>query len=188
MRLGRFSGSARAFGWALILGVAWLTAGRLRAEMTDRYITQAIFRISVDQTADFWLNGHLLFTQHYTGLEGGPQTRIALPDHLCYFQRDNTLAIRVASLTHPNIGVAYILRLILSDGSSRIFTSGEVDQYKALYLPEDQEPYGWQESGFDDHDWGSAFGFDHVPYAAVLPGPDGDQVYFISAVGPSSRT
>ena len=168
----------------VFLALGALSPG-LHAQMTDRYIQEAFFRISADQTADFWLNGHHLFTQTYTGLESGPQTRIALPDHLCYFQRDNTLAIRVESPEHSTIGVAYILRLILSDGSHQIFTSSEVDQHRALYLSGDLEPYGWQQPGFDDHAWVKAFDTGHVPYAAILPDPDGDQVAFLSASGSS---
>jgi hypothetical protein len=172
-----------------VMIVAFLTVGvlssSLHAQMTDRYIQEAAFQISADQTADFWLNGHHLFTQNYTGLESGPQTRIALADHLCFFQRDNTLAIRVESPEHSTIGVAYILRLVLSDGSHQIFTSSEVDQHRALYLPGDLEPYGWQQPGFDDHAWVKAFDAGHVPYAAILPDPDGDQVAFLSASGSS---
>jgi hypothetical protein len=166
--------------------LVWALGPGLHAQMTDRYISQAVFRISADQTADFWLNGHHLFTQNYTELDGGPQTRIALSDHLCYFQRDNTLAIRVVSPGHSTIGVAYILRLILSDDSNQIFTSSEVDQHKALYLPGDLEPYGWQQPGFDDHAWGRAYDAGPVPYAAILPDPDGDRVAFLSASGPSA--
>ncbi len=172
----------------IMIGVFWAAGAwgsSLHAQMTDRYIQEASFQVSADQTADFWLNGHHLFTQNYTGLESGPQTRIALPDHLCFFQRDNTLAIRVESPGHSTIGVAYILRLVLSDGSHQIFTSSEVDQHRALYLPGDLEPYGWQQPGFDDHAWVKAFDAGHVPYAAILPDPDGDQVAFLSASGSS---
>ncbi len=172
-----------------ILSFLFLVFSRapLSAQMTDRYIAQAVFQVSADQTADFWLNGHHLFTQPYTGLQGGPQTRICLPDHLCYFQRDNTLAIRVENFNHSAIGVAYLLRLILSDGSNQIFTSAETDQHKALYLTGDLEPYGWQQPGFDDKGWGKAFDAGPVPYAAILPDPDGDQVSFLSALGASSQ-
>ncbi|HVM32184.1 MAG TPA: hypothetical protein VMU88_03555 [bacterium] len=183
----------RVFGLCRILPVFGFLAmlafpgAAARAQMTDRYVTRAVFQLSVDQTADFWLNGHHLFTQPYTGLEGGPQTRMALPESLCYFQHDNTLAVRVTHANHPNMGVAYLLTLVLSDGSHQIFTSSETDQHKALSLWGSPEPYGWQEPGFDDQSWGKAFDAGPVPYAAVLPDPDGDQVSFLSAVAPSDR-
>ncbi|HET9870500.1 MAG TPA: hypothetical protein VFR02_08405, partial [bacterium] len=183
MRSGPLSHPARRMaGAALLAALAWPPSG-LQAQMTDRYITQASFQVSADQRADLWLNGHWLFTQDYTPLQGGPQTHLARPDHLCYFQRDNTLAIRVKSPGHPGIGVAYLLRLVLSDGSHQIFTSSETDQHLALYLTDGLEPYGWQQPGFDDHAWGKAYDPGHVPYAALLPDPDGEVVGFLSADG-----
>jgi hypothetical protein len=141
----------------------------------------------VDQTADFWLNGYFLKREFYTGLQGGPRLVMFFPDHLCYFQRQNVLAIRVTNEGHPNIGIAYVLRLILSDGSHQIFTSDETDDHQSLYLPTALEPYGWQQPGFDDSQWSKAYDCGHVPYAAVLLDPDGSQVSFLSASGTSPQ-
>jgi len=161
--------------------------GFSQAQMTDRYITQAVFRLSVDQTADFWLNGHFLKREFYTSLQVDPQVVKFIPDHLCYFQRQNVLAIRVMNEGHPNIGIAYVLRLILSDGSHQIFTSDESDEHQSLYLPTDLEPYGWQQPGFDDSQWIKAYDSGHVPYASMLQDPDGNQVSSLSASGTSPR-
>jgi hypothetical protein len=166
--------------WALSLGLS-------QAQMTDRYIIQASLRLSVDQSVDFWLNGHYLKREFYTGLQGGPQPIVFYQDHLCYFQRENVLAIRVLNVNHPDIGIAYVLRLILSDGSHQIFTSDEADDHQSLYLPNDLEPYGWQQPGFDDSQWSKAYNCGHVPYAAVLLDPDGSQVSFLSASGTSPQ-
>ena len=163
-----------------------------RAQAQLPYLTAATFYISVDDWADLWLNGiPVIDSQPYTGAEKGPQRRNCLPEHLCYFQKNNILAIEVADAVKKRepledfAGIAYSLELDFSDGTHRILTSAEVDQHRSYYLPDRMAgtPPGWHKLIFNDDGWEKAKGNPAgiVGLAVVSHPGNGNTLPFLSA-------
>ncbi|HVZ81098.1 MAG TPA: hypothetical protein VHE12_09955 [bacterium] len=170
-------------GPILLLALGFLGAmGPGRAQTPRPYLTGATLYISVDDWADIWLNGiPIVDSQRRTPASKGFQTIQCLPDHLCYFHRDNVLAISNSNayssipLPGDQVGLAYALHLRFSDGSRMVLTSNEVPENRSFYLAdrEEKEPKGWHGTLFDDSGWPSASngGF-HVQGLAELTDPE----------------
>lgn len=169
-------GVAGTFLLGLVLGAAPARSQDLRP-----YLTGATLYLSVDDWADIWLNGiPIVDSQKRTGEAAGFQTIRCVPEHLCYFQRDNVLAFsnsnafREPQPAGDRVGLAYSLHLDLSDGTHLVFSSNEVLAHRAVYLPdrEMEEPKGWHGVLFDDSSWRQAGteGF-RVPGIAALVDP-----------------
>lgn len=182
--------------WAcffILLTVEWGTAAGLAAQDSAPYLVSAKIQLSVESWADIWLNG-IRIVNHlpYTDASKGCKTVEALPHSLCYFRRENVLALQVtASRTdREGVGIAYTLFLKFSNGDKRVFTSDEADQHKAYYLPDRMEnaPAGWVQPDFDDTLWGGARIAGFLPYAAAVTDPlTGRQVPFLSSYSTSFK-
>ncbi len=182
----------RIFVFGLILGGFFLFSP-LSAQTDDPYLVSATIYLSVDNWADVWLNGvHIVDQQPHTPPEKGFKTIKAKPSSLCYFTRENILALEVAksvvkpqTLLQASIGLAYILKMRLSDGREVILASSETDQHRAFYIPDemDSDPSGWQFKYFNDAGWISAFALGAtVPDCAQVKDPDsGVLASFLSA-------
>jgi hypothetical protein len=152
------------------------------AEGSKPYLTGATLYISVDDWADIWLNGiPIVDGQRRTGDDKSFQTIHCLPEHLCYFHRDNLLAIlnsnayRDPQSGDDQVGLAYSLHLRFSDGTQTVLTSNDPDEDRAFYREdrEETEPRGWHNPSFDDTGWASA-GLEgpKVPGLAELTDPE----------------
>ena len=147
----------------------------IHAQNPFPYLKSATIYISVNDWADIWLNGiPIVENQRYTPetvlINGKEETGVyqiikCRPQHLCYFKKENLLAIENTkankSPLSPNnrIGVAYILRLRFSDGTQLTLSSDDFPNHKAYYLPDWRmaEPPYWHQMYFDDSNWKSAY-------------------------------
>jgi hypothetical protein len=140
------------------------------------YLISASIYMSADAQADVWLNGtHIAHCPHTT-MTTGYKTIEAKPDSLCYFKNSNVLAIKLMGSKTPAedhfIGVAYVVRFWLSDGSFLVVNSSTARENRCFYLPHrEEEPEGWEKIGFDDSGWQTAQSSgDMIPDTASLAG------------------
>jgi hypothetical protein len=178
-----------AFLWVVLwVGIPWAA----RAQEAKPYLASAVLYISVDDWADIWLNGiPIRDSQPYTPSTGPFQKIDCIPEHLCYFHRDNILAIEATNaVQHPppredHAGVAYILRLTFSNGTQYSLSSNDAADHRAFYVASrfSPEPRGWHYLDFDDSGWGPAIGTGGtIPFAAPLVDPqNGRLVQFLSS-------
>ena len=163
------------------------------------YLTGATIYISVDDWADIWLNDiQIVESQPITPDSKGFQTIQCIPQHLCYFQNENILAIenqdayKVPRLADDRVGLAYILRLRLSNGTQLTFSSNDLAEHRSAYIPDrtEAEPRGWRKLTFDDSGWPEAQSTGtSIPNLALLTDPETNLVIqFLSATGISSKS
>ncbi len=162
------------------------------------YLKAVTFHVSVDDWADVWINDiPIVDSQPYTSSGKGPQAIAALPKSLCYFQRENILAIEVSdkavSVMEPgdSVGIAYILQMVFSDGRELLLTSDDSRDHTSHYIADRfaGEPRDWHKMTFNDEYWQKAYNTGpSIPYAALLNNPQTNQpVSFLSASSNSSR-
>jgi hypothetical protein len=184
-------------GFAIGLAGIFLTLPA-HSQNTSPYLTGATIYISVDDWADIWLNDiQIVDSQPITPAAKGFQTIQCIPQHLCYFQRENILAIenadayKVPQPTDDRVGLAYILRLRFSNGTQLTLSSNDLADHKAAYIPDrmEAEPRGWRRLDFDDGSWPEAQSTGTaIPNLALLTDPETNlAIQFLSATGISSR-
>jgi hypothetical protein len=161
--------------YKILLGLALLlSAGVCQAQYARPYLVAAAMDVAVDAQADIWLNGiHIAHCSH-TPMGTGYKRIAARPDSLCYFKKNNLIAIRLQGGRRGDgfIGVAYAFWFKLSDGTYRVIHSASTQEHRCLYLPDfsQGEPVGWQETAFDDSSWVLAKSSgDMIPNTATLP-------------------
>ncbi len=167
----------------------------VRSQTGDPYLVSADFYVSVDNWADIWLNGiSIVDSLPHTPPNVYTKRLKNKLSTLCYFTRDNVLAIEISKSVLPpknqdqkSVGFAYILILKLSDGREITLTSAEAADHKAFYVPNqnDSDPRDWNRKGFDDSSWGSAYltGVT-IPDCTDVPDPrTGTKAPFLSARG-----
>lgn len=190
------SSMARAFCGALpILALSFFIglAAPAFSQTQDPYLVSATFYISVDDWADLWLNDvPIVDSQPRTPANADTKIITAKPNSLCYFSRENILAIEITKTTlknkfasDPSVGFGYFLILKLSDGREVVLSSNESDQHRALYLADqaDSEPAEWHNKFFNDASWTSAFPtLFRLPQCAQVKDPrSGEKAIFLSA-------
>ncbi len=153
----------------MVTALCFLSSGISPAypQTSDPFLVSATLYLSVDNWADVWLNGvHIVDQQPHTPPEKGFKTIKAKPTSLCYFKRDNLLALEVAksvlipvSPAQKSVGIAYILKMRLSDGREVVLTSADTLLHKSYYIadPMDADPSGWQGIYYNDLGWTNAF-------------------------------
>ncbi len=117
------------------------------------YVAGARLIVSVDDFADFWLNGTPVITRSPITLrETGVATFAVDP---CLFASDNLLAFRCTDSNPTQASIQYLLKIRWSDGSLKVFSSRDVEKHRSLYVqhPESPEPEAWWRPGFNDKDW-----------------------------------
>ena len=140
----------------------------------------------------------IIENQRTTTDDKGCQVTTDIPEHLCYFQEENTLAIENANsynspspLNHQ-IGIAYVLKLKFSDGSEATFSSNDLADQRSFYNPNREvgEPRGWQEPSFNDRNWPTPYAIGpSIPGVAPLLDPETHQeIQFVSAAGAFSQS
>jgi len=161
--------------YKILLGLAFLLSGGVcQAQYARPYLVAAAMDVAVDAQADVWLNGiHIAHCAH-TLMGTGYQRIAAKPDSLCYFKKNNFIAIRLQGGRRGDgfIGVAYAFWFKLSDGTYQVIHSGSSQEHHCLYLPDSNlaEPSDWQETDFDDSSWVLAKSSgDMIPNTATLP-------------------
>lgn len=170
---------------------------RLGAQSAGRTLTAATLCVAVDDWGDFYLNGMPIVEQPYTSSDKSFQIIKCLPEHLCYFQRDNILAIQVEksgkqmARGQDSVGIAYLLRMEFSDGTQTYISSNEAEQHACLYLPNRMmaRPANWMEMSFNGYQWRKPIstGF-NIPMVTPLNDPtSGQAVGFLSASSPSPK-
>jgi hypothetical protein len=168
------------------------------AQSPAPYLTSATLYISVDDWADIWLNDiQIVDSQPRTPDSKGFQVIQCVPQHLCYFQRENLLAIensdayKIPQPLDDRVGIAYILRLRLSNGKELTLSSNDLAEHRSSYLPDrmEAEPRGWRKPAFDDSTWPEAGSTGAViPDLAPLSDPETHMpVQFLSATGTDSK-
>jgi|GEM_PF-1541588 len=167
--------------------------GQAFSQTQDPYLVSATFYLSVDDWADLWLNGvPIVDSQPHTPANADTKIITAKPNSLCYFSRENILAIEITKTTlknkfaaDPSVGFGYFLSMKLSDGREVVLSSNEADQHRALYLQgqEYPEPTGWHDKFFNDASWGSALStVFRLPSCSLVKDPEsGSQAVFLSA-------
>ena len=164
------------------LGIFFLGVLPASAQVAPRYLAAATIDLSVDDWGSIWLNGHPIVDQLPYTMEGAePHEFKCLPEHLCFFQKENVLAIEVANAvknappSEDHAGIAYLLRMRFTDGTETVLSSGERDQNLSDYISDRYagEPQGWHYYNFNDSGWAAALGNGgSVPYAAILTNPE----------------
>ena len=147
-----------------LLGCLWAAdAAAAQTEPVSKpYLVAADIDIAVDNQVDLWLNGIHIGHCLHTAMDSDYKTIEARGDSLCYFKSTNLLAIRVSDAKGRSgdgfIGVAYVIRFKLSDGTFRFINSSSTKDHRCLYLSrrDQKEPDGWQEMNFDDSRWETA--------------------------------
>jgi hypothetical protein len=161
-------------GFALFLflstGAAFAQYGAVKP-----YLVAAGIEVAADAEADIWLNDIYVGHCPYTTMETGCQSISAKGDSLCYFKKNNLLAILLRGAKGHSgdgfIGVAYAFWFKLSDGTFRVIHSSSTDEHRCFYLTNSDadEPIGWRKPGFDDSQWATAQSSgDMIPNTATL--------------------
>jgi hypothetical protein len=137
--------------------VAVLFIGTVTPVFASPTVVSASLTVGVDDIADFWMNGVHLANVPYTPREKG-QALVELKD-LCVFKRTNVLAMRVRDTGPTEAGIAYLLRLVLSDGRWLVLSSSEEKMHRCHFVADAAapEPPGWFREAFDDRRWIRAF-------------------------------
>jgi hypothetical protein len=172
-------------------------AARLEAQTAGRTLIAATLYVAVDDWGDFYLNGIPIVEQPYTSPDKEYQIVKCIPEHLCYFKRENVLAIQVEKSAkqmnqgQDSVGIAYLLRMWFSDGTEAVISSNEAQRHACLYLPDrmSERPSSWMGVKFNDARWGNALntGF-NVPFITPLKDPKtGQAVQFLSAISSSPK-
>ena len=180
----------------LIFMVSFQMGRQALAQNTAPYLVKATFIISVDDWADIFLNGTpIIDSQRYTPEKSGPQTVTCVPDHLCYFKRENILAVEVSDKSvvtkgdRDVVGIAYVLEMTSSDGKTFRLTSSDAQDQKSFYIGDKMagEPRGWHYMTFNDDSWKAAcLTGPSIPFAATIRDPQtGEPVSFLSSLMPS---
>ena len=149
--------------WILFGVLACFPSSFLWAESPGKYLAGAKLTLSTGGWTDIWLNGHFVVDHAPRTLpEKGPATFRGIESHLCYFQRENVLALEVTAPgpgAPPNpLGIAYVLELTFSDGTRETFSSGDPDRPRAFYIGDEMagNPPGWEKAEYDDSGWSGA--------------------------------
>ena len=153
------------------------------------YLVAAGVEVAADAEADIWLNDIYVGHCPHTTTATGCKPFSAKGDSLCYFKKNNLLAILLrAPKGHSGdrfIGVAYAFWFKLSDGTFHVIHSSSTDEHRCLYLmnSDADEPIGWRKPGFDDSQWGTAQSSgDMIPNTATLAiNRQGDIADFLTA-------
>jgi hypothetical protein len=117
------------------------------------YMVGSQLLVSVDDYADFWLNGTPVVVRSTITLrESGVATFAVDP---CLFKNENLLAFRCTDSNPTQASIQYLLKTRWSDGSLKLFSSRDVEKHRCLYVqhPDSAEPDGWWRPGFVDKDW-----------------------------------
>jgi hypothetical protein len=175
----------------LFFGLLLLPLPGVWGQPTGVYLTAATLYLSVDYWGDIWLNGIPIKENRHPVPGQGYQTIKATSQSLCYFRAENVLALEVSDTLKkprgpdPRIGVAYIWKLRFSDGTEQTFSSNEIDQHQAYFLPNTnlREPKGWTGTGFNDSGWFPAKGTGtSIPSIPTLQDPETSvETQFLSA-------
>jgi hypothetical protein len=176
--------------WRSLLFLAALSASTgAWAQSASPWVRSAVLTVCVDDVAEFILNGVPIARAEYTPLEKGQA--VVDVTGLCSFRRVNVLAIRLSDTGVTEVGVAYILRVMFSDGRWLVLTSNEENLHRCYWVRDEAapEPPGWTLPAFDDTRWGKAFNLGaeipHVPQPEDKPARK--RARFMSASGESSR-
>src|SRR5579871_929984 len=172
----------------------WGSFPGVSAQGQPPYLKSATLTLASDGWVDIWLNGvPIRESQPSTPDSKGFQTIQCLPEHLCYFQNENVLAIENANAFRESpplnrqIGTAYVLQLRFSDGSIRTLSSNDLQDHRAYYLPDREtgEPLHWQAMSFNDAGWSSAYSLGTtIPGVARLPDPGtGQAIPYLASSG-----
>jgi hypothetical protein len=181
-----------------ILFLAFLGFSSPALSQNPTYLKSATLYLAVDGWADIWLNGiPIRESQPSTPVLKGFRTIPCLPEHICYFQNENILAIENSNAYNGpvplknQVGIAYILRLWLSNGTELTLSSNDATNNRSYYLPnrESGEPYGWRQASFADGNWSFPYVIGPIiPGVASLIDPETHQtIQFISATGASPK-
>jgi hypothetical protein len=181
----------------VLLAFSAVFAVRLQAQTAGRILVAATLYVAVDDWGDFYLNGIPISEQPYTSPDKSYRVVKCIPEHLCYFKRDNVLAIQVEksgkqmAQGQDSVGVAYVLRMKFSDGTEAVISSNEAEKHDCLFLSDRmmERPSNWMGMKFNDARWGKALntGF-NVPFITPLNDPQtGQPAGFLSALSASPK-
>lgn len=158
--------------------VLFLSTGAALAQynsISRPYLVAAGIEVAADAEADIWLNDIYVGHCPHTTTATGCKPFSAKGDSLCYFKKNNLLAILLRGAKGHSgdrfIGVAYAFWFKLSDGTFHVIHSSSTDEHRCLYLmnSDADEPIGWRKPGFDDSQWASAqYSGDMIPNTATL--------------------
>ena len=163
----------------LILCFALLTCGSSLWGQSQKYVTAAQIHITATHLVmlDFFINGEpIVKSDDHSNDTVMDITQNFTKDQLCYFLDDNCVAIKVlqslenSTKTNADIGMAYVLKITLSDNSTTLITSdqGLVTQYHHA----GNEPSGWSTRDYRDTGWDQPILFDPTSMATTLINPE----------------
>ncbi len=163
----------------LILCFALLTCGSSVWAQSQKYVTAAQIHITATHLVmlDFFINGEpIVKSDDHSNDTVMDVTQNFTKDQLCFFLDDNCVAIKVlqslenSTKTNADIGMAYVLKITLSDNSTTLITS---DQGLATqYHHAGNEPSGWSTRDYHDTGWDQPILFDPTSMATTLINPD----------------
>ncbi len=174
----------------------WLVASLLLLSMGPSpllaapHVTSAELYLSVDDIADVWLNGAPIVTrQPLTMPDKGGIGKVRVDP--CLLEPNNLLAVRCTDNQPTAAVVAFLLRMDLSDGSVRWFSSRETERMKGLYVgpPSANEPPGWFLRGFLDRDWEEVESLGtYSTYLSMIEVPEGPKPFYLSTTDTQGKT
>ena len=118
------------------------------------YVVRAEILVSVDDVADVWLNGApIMQKQPLTESKNGGPAVVRVDS--CLFKPSNLLALRDTDTNPTNASIAYLLKIVMSDGKIQTVSSRDSEKHKSFYVedPKDSEPDGWWSPDFIDKGW-----------------------------------
>lgn len=155
------------------------------------YVKNASLDVSVDDLADVWLNGVPVVQSLDLTMPGRGRVGPHSIDP-CLFKPANLLALRCADNNPTSAMIAFLLRIDLSDGTTRWFSSRETGRIKAYYVgaPGAPEPGGWWMPGFMDRDWTEARSVGaYSTYLSMINEPDApERPLYLSATDNGGKT
>ncbi len=179
-----FEVTLRSYLIALLGAITFFQTSILLAQTTKPpYLISASIHLAVDDSADIWINGVYVERCPYTPLDIDKVIEFN-SSSLCYFKRENILAVKVTDTTNPpagedDIGFAYVMKLTFSDKTVKVITSEETEEHRSYYIPNSEltEPYGWQGMNFDASQWVPAKNSGtSIPGCSLVNSPELDQV------------
>ena len=172
----------KTFAAALLF---FLSGSHLWAQ-SDKYVVSAQLRISLSlhELPDVYLNGHQIINSNSDAHLFDSKIDITqnfTTAQLCYFLNNNTIGIEVDQILGSvgdndpamgsTVGVAYYLKIVLSDNSVVWITSDDPGAHLNYTKKGNAEPPGWASADYDDSAWEAVQTFKPTAMSVTLINP-----------------
>jgi hypothetical protein len=172
----------KTFAASLLL----LVSGSSLWAQSDKYVVSAQLRISISQheLPDVYLNGHQIINSNSDAHLFDSKIDITqnfTTAQLCYFLNNNAIGVEVDQILGSvgdndpamgaTVGVAYYLKIVLSDNSVVWITSDDEPAHQRYVKKGNDEPAGWASADYDDSSWDVVQTFKPTAMSVTLINP-----------------